>query len=265
VNEVKMTGIALPTSGKMDDEIKYYPYKSGTGGVTHFTLEVTEQGQPDQNGNPRVTKIFPKVNVFTNKNIPDTTLRALRPGTKVRIIGKLANEQYDGRDGKKVNRMVITATVLDILDMPVQQAPGYGQAGYYPGGAPVPPQGVPQYGGYPPQGGYAQPAPAYGGYPQQGAPQQQGPYGPSPSYQQPVPGYGGYPQQGPPQGYPQQGGMYQGGGYAPQGQRPVPGAPANQGRPSPTPPPYYVAPSAPAPGDEDMPPEIAGAGQTLDI
>lgn len=234
INRWEGQGIVRTRSGNDGDEIKFFPFQKG-GGAIHITVACTEVSRTaDENGQPKTVTSYVPVNVMTNKNISDQQLMSVRPGMKVRVVGKLQPESYTSKKtGSKVTTMVVNAFVFEILEMP--------QPGFQPGYQPQP--------GYAPQGGYA-PYP-YGGQPQ-------------PGY---MPPQGGYPQQGyqpqaAPQYYPQGGGYPPPPNYGPgmQGAAPAGGQPL---------PPYYQppgymppqggapAPQGPAPG-EDLPPDTTG-------
>lgn len=215
INEWSGIGIVRPRSGNDNDEIRFFPFQKG-GGVIHITVACTEPAQgADENGQPRMKISYIPVNVMTNKNILPENLQSIRPGMKVRVVGKLEPESYTSKKtGQKVTSLVVNAFVFEVLSQPQQMAaPQYGQP-YYPQGAP--------------QGGYP-PAPYGPGMPQ--------------PYAQPQ---GGYPQYGyaPQGGYPAP--RYQG-GYQPQGTSPA--QPPQQGAPAAgaQPPAYYVPPQGAAP------------------
>lgn len=262
LNSGSYTGTVLPITGKMEDEIRISPLKSKDGVVVHFTLLIEEPAGVDQYG-PKMKRIYRRVTAFSNNKIPESLLRSLRPGDRIKISASDIDESYDKRDGTKGYREAKQAYYIERVSSPSMQPGGYQypggqpaaqQGGFYPQGAPVPqytPQ--PQFGGgypAPQQGGfYPQGAPQYGpgGYP---APQQSG-YIPgqhapaqqpaAPGYQRPAPGWS--------PGAAEQRNR-QAGVQAPQGNIP-----------------YYQAPgpAVPPPNDEDMPADIAAGVKELDV
>ena len=214
INSVELTG--LVESRARDQEIKYYAFSNGNGGAIHFNVKTSEpiEGQSDANGYPKMKIAFVPVTVRTNKNISEQQLRSIQVGMKVHVVGRIANQQYEDRNGNKRSSLEVEAYVFEIQAMPMQSAPNaYHAPGQYPPQGPYPPQppqygGQPQYGAQPPYPGQQYPpqqGPQYGGQPQYGQqyPPQQGPqYGGQPQYGQqlyPRPQYptpGQNPQQG---------------------------------------------------------------------
>ena len=233
INVWEGEGIVRSRSANADEPIRFFPFKNG-GGAIHISLLVTESFGAGADGAPRTRTTYIPVNVTTNNGsqnqITPQQLQSVRPGMKVRVVGRLGTETYDSkRTGQKVTSLVVDAFVFEILD--IGQVPAYPQQG----GALLPHQGA---GHYPPasaqgygfQGGA--PAPFYG----QNFPQQNAPVYPQ---QQP------YPQPAPMPPYP--------GGYAPGAGIPQPAQPQHPGAV----PPYYHPPAVPAPAPPATP---QGAG-----
>ena len=237
INRWEGEGIVKPRSGNDNDEIKFFPFKSG-GGAIHITVACSEMtGTADQNGQPKIVTSYIPVNVLTNKLITPQQLMGIRSGMKVHVVGKLQPETYTSRQtNQRVTRMVVNAFVFEILEMPLQAQGGY-QPQYQQN--PYPPQQG-GYAPYPPQGGY----PAAPAYPQQGGGYP--PYGQYPQAPQGAPAYG--PQGGMPPQAPQASAAAPSQGanvppyYQPPGYQQVPGY-------AQAPPPPQAAPAPEAPDD----------------
>lgn len=268
INSVELLGTVQPRG--RDQEIKFFQFNNG-GGAIHISVLVTEDRGADEQGQPKQVNTYIPVSVYANKLISAEQLKSIRPGTKVRVVGRLASKTYDNkRTGQKSTSIEVDAFVFEVLEQPQQAASyGYAQAPQYPG-APqggFMPQQAPQYPGAP-QGGYmSQQAPQYPGaqqYP--GAPQ--GGYMPQQAPQYPgAQQYPGAPQGGfmpQPQYAPQQApAQPQMQAQAPAQQAQAPAQAAPQFRqpiysPQPaqqTPPPYYQPPV-----DDDLPPDTPANG-----
>lgn len=245
VNKSQLTGAVLPMSGKYEDRIEVKQIGENKF-VTHFLLEVTMPGGPDQNGQQKVKRLRRKVNAFTNAKITKELLFSLYPGMVIKVTAEDADESYVDRNGNKVFREVKNAYYIEIAAQP---QPAAGQP-FYPQGAPVPGQ-QPYGGGYPAPAAPAYQQPAQPNYYPQGAPM---------AGQQ---HYGGYPAPAGPAQPQAAAPAYQ--GYQ---RGPAPAQPAQPAARQQATPPYYQAPgqpAAPETDDDDLPPDIAGPGQTLDI
>ena len=188
INNVELTGLVEPRG--RNQEIKVFTFPNG-GAAVHINLKIQEAtGKSDENGFPRMRTTYIPVSIRTNKIIPLEQLRSIAIGMKVHVVGRLNNTSYEDKRGEKRTSLEVDVYVLEILEMPMQQAAPYAAQPYQP----QPAGGMPPYGGqpyqqapagqpYPPQ--YAQPQPGqgmpYGGqpYPQAAAGQQAAP----PAYQ----------------------------------------------------------------------------------
>lgn len=192
INNVELTGLVEPRG--RNQEIKVFTFPNG-GAAVHINLKIQEAtGKSDENGFPRMRTTYIPVSIRTNKIIPLEQLRSIAIGMKVHVVGRLNNTSYEDKRGEKRTSLEVDVYVLEILEMPMQQAAPYAAQPYQ---QPQPGQGMP-YGTqpypqvpagqqYPPQ--YAQPQPGqgmpYGAQPYQQAPAGQ-PY--PPQYAQPQPG-----------------------------------------------------------------------------
>lgn len=220
INEWSGTGIIVPRSGKLEDEIKFYPFEKTGGGVIHIVLKCEEAFGADNSGQPRISTTYVPVSVRANKNITIEQLKSVRSGMRVRVVGPLKAETYTKQSGEKVTTLVVNAFVFEVLQTSTMNNP-YGQnqpgAVMQPGVAPLYMQGTypgynqPAYPGYPGQGG----TPVFPGQPQPGyaqpgvapvCPQGAYPGYAQPVYAQPQAGYGySAPQEGAPIAAPQGG------------------------------------------------------------
>lgn len=231
INEWSGEGIVKPRSGNDGDEIRFFAFQKG-GGAIHITVACSEPVQgADENGQPRMKTSYIPVNVMTNRAISQQQLMAIKPGMRVRVVGKLEPESYTSKKtGQKVTALVVNAFVFEVLAMPQQaMTPQYGA---------MPQAQQPAYGAQPPYG-MMQPQQQYplqGGYP-------------GPQYGAPV-----QPQYPPQQGYP-------GPQYQPQYQPQQPQAPAGAARQTP---PYYVPPQGTAPAQPQQPQNVPGSPMTIE-
>lgn len=179
INVWEGVGIIRPRTANAS-EIQFYPFKNG-GGVIHVFMKCSQPtGKTDESGQPRFKTVSVPVDVFTNATIQEQTLRNVIPGSKVKVVGELATQTFNDKQGQPRSQLVVNAFVFEIMESPMTSMPQYPPQPQYP-------QGMPQY---PPQ---YQPQPQY----PQGMPQ----YQPQPQYPQGMPQYPPQPQY--PQGMPQ--------------------------------------------------------------
>ena len=162
VNKLEFTGIIRPR-GLDKQEVTITETSTGKASAK-FQLECIEyMGINDEAGNPKMSRTYVPVSVWSNKTINVAMLRSLVPGMKVHVVGRWTNQHFKGRNGEDVRMTECTAYVVEILEQVQPQYPGY-QPAAAPYGQPV---AQPQYPTYQQP---AAPMPQYPNYQQPAAP-----------------------------------------------------------------------------------------------